>query len=116
MIREYWSFDEALTKAQELGFAEADPTLDINGSDATHKLAVLATIAFNAAVDKRNIYTEGIENIDLKDVVYAKELGYVIKLLAIAKRTSDHGMSLSVRPTLLPAQCTSPTLRTSITR
>lgn len=101
MICEHWQFSDALKKAQELGFAEADPTLDINGGDATHKLAILANVAFNATVDKRNVYSEGIEHIELKDVLYAQELGYVVKLLAIAKQKNG-AMELRVHPTLIP--------------
>ena len=104
MIEEQWSFADALTRAQELGFAEADPTLDVNGGDATHKLDVLAGVAFNAPVESAQIYTEGIEALDLRDVLYAKELGYVTKLLAIAKQADDR-MSLRVHPTLIPERC-----------
>jgi homoserine dehydrogenase len=104
MIEEQWSFEDALLRAQELGFAEADPTLDVSGGDATHKLDVLASIAFNARVDAERIYTEGIQNLELQDVLYAKELGYVVKLLAIAKLTSGE-MTLRVHPTLIPSKC-----------
>jgi homoserine dehydrogenase len=104
MIQEQWSFEDALSTAQDLGFAEADPTLDVNGGDATHKLDILATIAFNAQVASDRIYTEGIQALDLKDVLYAKELGYVVKLLAIGKQADEH-MSLRVHPTLIPEQC-----------
>lgn len=104
MINEEWSFEEALKKAQELGFAEADPTLDVNGSDAAHKAVVLARIAFNAEINKEHVYRMGIENINLKDVLYAKELGYVVKLLAVAKKYEE-GVSLRVCPTLLPENC-----------
>ena len=104
MIQEQWAFDDALSTAQQLGFAEADPTLDVNGGDATHKLDILATVAFNAQVDSEHIYTEGIEALDLQDVLYAKELGYVIKLLAIGKQADTH-MSLRVHPTLIPKDC-----------
>ncbi len=104
MIQEQWAFDDALATAQKLGFAEADPTLDVNGGDATHKLDILATTAFNAQVDGQHIYTEGIENLDLQDVLFAKELGYVVKLLAIGKQADDY-MSLRVHPTLIPETC-----------
>lgn len=104
MIESQWSFQTALAKAQELGFAEADPSLDVNGGDATHKLDVLATIAFNSRVDSQRIHTEGIAGLSLTDVLYAKELGYAVKLLAIAKRNAST-MSLRVHPTLIPERC-----------
>lgn len=104
MINEQWQFDYALKQAQELGFAEADPTLDIDGSDAAHKIAVLARVAFGAEVKKENVLKEGIEGINLQDVLYAKELGYVIKLLAIAKRSGE-SMEIRVHPALLPEDC-----------
>jgi homoserine dehydrogenase len=104
MIEEQWSFADALRRAQELGFAEADPTLDVSGGDATHKLEILATLAFNARVDRSRIHTEGIHGLELTDVLYAKELGYVVKLLAIAKLSGDR-MGLRVHPTLIPNKC-----------
>ena len=104
MIEDAWSFPDALERAQELGFAEADPTLDINGSDAKHKLDILARVAFNSQVDPAQIYMEGIENLDTRDVLYAKQLGYVVKLLAIGKQSGD-AMSLRVHPTLIPEKC-----------
>jgi homoserine dehydrogenase len=104
MIEDQWPFGEALKRAQELGFAEADPTLDINGSDAQHKLHVLSSVAFDALAAKDSIYREGIDKLDLVDVLYAKQLGYVIKLLAIGKRHGD-AVSLRVHPTLIPIKC-----------
>jgi homoserine dehydrogenase len=104
MIEEQWSFADALRRAQELGFAEQDPTLDVSGGDATHKLEILATLAFNARVDSSRIHTEGIDRLELRDVLYAKELGYVVKLLAIAKLGAGK-MSLRVHPTLIPQKC-----------
>jgi homoserine dehydrogenase len=104
MIQEQWSFEAALKRAQELGFAEADPTLDIDGSDARSKLAILASLAFRCRIDRSRIAKEGIQRIDLTDVLYAKELGYVVKLLAIAKET-DGEVSLRVNPTLVPEKC-----------
>jgi homoserine dehydrogenase len=104
MIEEQWSFADALQRAQALGFAEADPTLDVNGGDATHKLEILATVAFNARVDRQRIFTRGIDDLSLLDVLFAKELGYVIKLLAVAKQRDDQ-MLLRVGPTLLPDHC-----------
>ncbi len=95
-------FEEVLQKAQELGYAEADPTLDIQGIDTAHKLAILISLAYGVQVKLEEIYTEGITSIAPMDVEYAKELGYHIKLLAIAK--SDGGpIEARVHPTLLPA-------------
>ena len=104
MSEQAWSFEDALRRAQELGFAEADPTLDINGDDAKHKLGILATVAFNARVDTSQLFAAGIERLDTQDVLYAKDLGYVVKLLAIAKQEEDT-MSLRVHPTLIPDGC-----------
>lgn len=104
MIEESWSFDDALKRAQELGFAEADPTLDVNGGDAEHKLHILSTVAFNTIPEKGAIFREGIQNIQLRDVLYAKELGYMIKLLAIGK-LENGSVSLRVHPTLIPSRC-----------
>ncbi len=104
MIEESWSFESALKRAQELGFAEADPTLDVNGGDAQHKLHILSTVAFDTIPPPGSIYREGIEGIQLQDVLYAKELGYVIKLLAIGKLEGG-SVSLRVHPTLIPSRC-----------
>ena len=90
-----------LKEAQAHGYAEADPTLDIEGLDSAHKLQILATLAFRTAVDLKDIYTEGITSVSQQDVVNAAELGYRIKLLAIAKRKSK-GIELRVHPTLIP--------------
>ena len=95
-------FQEVLKKAQELGYAEADPTLDIEGIDTAHKLSILISLAYGQQVRMEDIYTEGISSINPMDIEYAKELGYTIKLLAIAK--SDGGaVEARVHPTLLPA-------------
>ncbi len=104
MIDEQWSFSDALARAQELGFAEADPTLDVNGSDAAHKIAILASVAFNSVVETSRVHTAGIESLELTDVLYAKELGYVTKLLAVAKLEEGEIM-LRVAPTLVPQRC-----------
>lgn len=104
MIEEQWPFQDALARAKQLGFAEADPTLDINGSDAQHKLYLLASVAFDTMPVKESILREGIESIELLDVLYAKELGYVVKLLGIAK-LENQAMSLRVHPTLIPEGC-----------
>ena len=81
------SFDTALKQAQELGFAEADPTFDIEGIDAAHKITILASIAFGIPINFDAVYVEGISNLSQKDITYAEELGYKIKLLGIAKST-----------------------------
>lgn len=93
-------FERALKEAQKKGFAEADPRLDIEGDDSAHKLTILASIAFNTHVDLSEVYIEGITRITHKDVEYADELGYVIKLLAIAK-SGDGEIEVRVHPALV---------------
>lgn len=93
-------YDEVVKKAQELGYAEADPTMDVDGTDAAQKLAILAHLAFGATVNWNDIPRIGIDGLDPLDLRYAKELGYRIKLLAVANLTGD-GLELSVSPTLL---------------
>ncbi len=100
MMFEGQSFEEALADAQRLGFAEADPTFDVEGIDAAHKLAILASIAFGIPLSFDRIYTEGIRHIAAEDIEYAEELGYRIKHLGIAKR-QERGMELRVHPTLV---------------
>lgn len=95
-------FKEALAEAQAKGYAEADPTLDIEGGDAAHKLAILARFAFGGKVKFEDIYSEGISRIRSEDIAFAEQFGYKIKLLAIAKKTKD-GVEARVQPTLLPA-------------
>jgi homoserine dehydrogenase len=102
MADEGRAFDDVLAQAQELGYAEADPTFDIEGIDAAHKLAILAAIAFDMNLRFDAIYTEGITALRPEDLEYAKELGYRIKHLGIARR-SDRGVELRVHPTLVPA-------------
>jgi homoserine dehydrogenase len=102
MTDEGRDFADALKEAQAQGYAEADPALDVEGLDSAHKLQILATLAFRAAVDLKDIHTEGIAGIAQQDVVYAAELGYRIKLLAIAK-ASDGGLEARVHPTMIPA-------------
>lgn len=94
-------FDEVLAEAQRLGYAEADPTFDVEGIDAAHKLTILASIAFGIPLQFSKVYTEGITRITQKDVGYAAELGYRIKHLGIARRTPK-GIELRVHPTLIP--------------
>ncbi len=96
------SYDAALAEAQAAGYAEADPTLDVNGGDAAHKLAVLASLGFGVSVSDAQIDRRGIDALDLADVRFGEELGYVMKLLAIAERT-DHGLALSVEPCFVAA-------------
>jgi homoserine dehydrogenase len=95
------AFEEVLADAQRLGYAEADPRLDIEGIDAAHKLTILASIAFGIPLQFDKAYTEGITGITLADVMYAEELGYRIKHLGIARR-ADGGVELRVHPTLIP--------------
>ncbi|WP_066805078.1 homoserine dehydrogenase [Moraxella oblonga] len=94
-------FGDVLAEAQALGYAEADPTFDVEGIDAGHKLSLLASIAFGIPLQFDKVYCEGITKISLQDVVYAKELGYTIKHLGFAFRR-DHGFELRVHPTLIP--------------
>ncbi len=95
------SFDEALAQAQALGYAEADPTFDVEGIDAAHKLVIMASLAFGMPLAFDKVYTEGISGVAKEDIQYADELGYRIKHLGIARRTSD-GVELRVHPTLIP--------------
>jgi homoserine dehydrogenase len=95
------AFDDVLKKAQRLGYAEADPTFDIEGIDAAHKLTILSAIAFGIPMQFDCAYTEGISKLTREDVQYAEELGYRIKLLGIARR-AENGIELRVHPTLIP--------------
>ncbi|VAX04777.1 Homoserine dehydrogenase [hydrothermal vent metagenome] len=94
-------FGDVLAEAQRLGYAEADPTFDVEGIDAAHKLTILASIAFGIPLQFEACYTEGITKITREDVVYAEELGYRIKHLGVARRT-EAGVELRVHPTLIP--------------
>src|SRR4030066_1488857 len=87
MTEEHVEFSEALKEAQSLGYAEADPTLDVEGIDSAHKLAILAALSYGIPIPYKNIYTEGISKISSQDIDFASELGYKVKLLAIAKAT-----------------------------
>lgn len=100
MIKEGESFDEALSGAQAKGYAEKDPTADVEGHDTCRKIAILASLAFGKYVDSEEIQTEGITKITLEDVAYAAELGGVIKLVGMAKRTDD-GVYARVCPVIL---------------
>ncbi len=97
------SFDAALAAAQELGYAEADPTFDIGGFDAAHKATILCSIAFGIPVQFAKAHVEGIQTLQAADIAYAFQLGYRIKLLGITKRTAA-GVELRVHPTLIPAK------------
>jgi len=95
------SFDEALKEAKRNGFAEKDATLDIEGVDSAHKLAILTYLCFGKLVDNKDIFTEGIHRISLSDINYASEMGFQIKLLAIAKKEKNE-LEVRVHPTLIP--------------
>ena len=97
------SFDDVLKQAQKLGYAEADPTFDIEGIDAAHKLTIMAAIGFGMPMQFAAAYTEGISKLTREDIQYAEELGYRIKLLGIAKRKAS-GIELRVHPTLIPSK------------
>ncbi|MDG2273502.1 MAG: homoserine dehydrogenase [Halioglobus sp.] len=94
-------FADVLAEAQALGYAEADPAFDVEGTDAAHKLVILASLAFGIPLQFDAVYTEGITKLTTQDVGYALELGYIIKHLGIAKQT-DEGVELRVHPTLIP--------------
>ncbi|MBN1500596.1 MAG: homoserine dehydrogenase [Spirochaetes bacterium] len=94
------SFAESLAEAQKLGFAEADPTFDIEGYDAGHKITLLSMLAFNKNIDYKSVEMEGITKLETIDTEYARSMGYAVKLLGIAKR-SGNGVDISVRPTLI---------------
>lgn len=102
-MRKGRAFGEVLSHAQALGYAEADPTFDVEGIDAAHKLVILASIAFGMPLQFDKVYTEGIARLSILDVEYAEELGYRIKHLGIARRT-EQGVELRVHPTLIPAE------------
>ena len=97
------SFDTVLKDAQRLGYAEADPTFDIEGVDAAHKITILAALAFGIPMQFDKVYIEGITQLASTDIKYAEELGYRIKLLGITRRTTA-GIELRVHPTLIPAK------------
>ncbi len=102
MANEGAAFADALKAAQEAGFAEADPTLDITGGDAGHKLALIAGLAFGARVLPSDFLTEGIEQVDPRDIQYAGNFGYVIRPLAVAERLESGALDLRVHPALVP--------------
>ncbi|MBI2204988.1 MAG: homoserine dehydrogenase [Candidatus Rokubacteria bacterium] len=102
MTNEGLDFSVVLKEAQAQGYAEADPTFDIEGLDSAHKLQILTMLAFRTFVDLKDIHTEGITRVTAQDIAYARELGYRIKLLAIAK-ASDGAVEVRVHPTMIPA-------------
>jgi homoserine dehydrogenase len=95
------AFEDVLKEAQRLGYAEADPTFDVEGVDAAHKLTILAAIGFGIPMQFDKAYTEGITKLTREDIRYAEQLGYRVKLLGVTKRT-DKGVELRVHPTLIP--------------
>jgi len=101
MTKEHVKYSDALAEAQKLGYAEKDPTMDVEGIDSSHKLAILARLGFSVEIDFKSIYHEGISSVNLADIWYAHELGYTLKLLAIAKK-AENNIELRVHPTLLP--------------
>jgi homoserine dehydrogenase len=101
MTRSGTAFDVMLKAAQQKGFAEADPTLDINGTDTAHKLAILAGLAFGCRIEMKDVYIEGIDGIDITDIRNAKEMGYILKLLAIGEKDASGQISLRVHPSFV---------------
>jgi len=101
MTEEHVEFSDALKEAQQMGYAEADPGLDIEGIDSAHKLAILAFLSYGMPIPYKDIYVEGISGIATQDIEFASELGYKVKLLAIAKE-SNNEIELRVHPTMLP--------------
>ncbi len=102
MSQDGLEFSEALAEAQAKGYAEADPTADVGGLDAARKIAILSSLAFNERMPLEKVHVEGIEKISKHDIKYAREFGYCIKLLAIAKREGDNGINARVHPAFLP--------------
>ena len=102
MTQEGWDFDDALKEAQRLGFAEADPTADVEGLDAGRKMAILASIAFHSRVTFKDVDVKGITRITAKDIQYAKEFGYTLKLLGVA-RNEGGKMEVGVSPMMIPS-------------
>jgi homoserine dehydrogenase len=102
MTEEGLSFSQAIAKAQALGYAETDPSADVEGRDAAAKLAILASMAFNSRVTLEDVYAEGITGVTSDDIAFGRDFGYVIKLLAVAKDEAD-GISVRVHPTMIPA-------------
>lgn len=106
MSQNGWSYDQALKEAQKQGFAEANPTMDVSGKDSLQKLIILAGLAFNVSINEADIHLEGIDKLHGADIKFADELGYVVKLLAIAERAD--GKAAAVRPGSLEPEAASP--------
>lgn len=102
MTREGADYHAVLAEAQDLGYAEAEPSSDVDGFDTQYKLAIVAGIVFDTPVDLDDIFREGITKVSARDIEYAKELGYAIKLIALARRHKDSALELRVHPALLP--------------
>ncbi len=96
------AYPEALKEAQELGYAEADPTLDVNGWDAAHKAILLASLAYGFSIDPEDVYVRGIERVRSIDIEFAKSLGYVVKLLSVVKKHDDGNIELRTQPSFIP--------------
>ncbi|MBB5174178.1 homoserine dehydrogenase [Texcoconibacillus texcoconensis] len=101
MANDNRSYDDVLAEAQELGYAEADPTADVEGYDAARKVAILATLSFSMNIDLDDVCVKGISNVTEEDLAYSKQLGYTMKLIGLANRTEDQ-VEVSVQPALLP--------------
>ena len=96
------SFEDALAEAQQLGYAEADPTLDVNGWDAAHKAIVLATLAYGFPIDPNAIHVSGIQQVKPADISFAKNLGYALKLLAVVREHADQAVEIRIQPSFIP--------------
>lgn len=103
MSSEGSDFEDVLREAQRLGYAEADPSSDVDGDDAAYKIAILAGLAFDAAVDVDQVHREGIRRVRAEDIRYGQELGYALKLLAVAQET-EQGLDVRVHPTFVPEE------------
>ncbi|MGK7344501.1 MAG: homoserine dehydrogenase [Candidatus Nitrospinota bacterium M3_3B_026] len=95
-------YDVILEEAQALGYAETDPSFDVEGIDSAHKIAILASLAFDTPVDFNDVYTEGLTDITPEDIMMAREFGYRVKLLAVARRIGDDAVDVRVHPTMIP--------------
>lgn len=102
MTKDKMEYNDVLKEAQDLGYAESDPTADVGGFDPARKIAILGSIAFNSRFSLEDVDVQGIEKITAKDIEYASDFGYVIKLLAIAQNFCEDGVNLRVHPALLP--------------
>ena len=102
MSKEGRAYEDVLKEAQELGYAEADPTADVEGLDAARKMAILASLGFSMNIGLDDVQVQGITKISEEDLDYSKKLGYTMKLIGVASRTGDDKVEVSVQPTLLP--------------